>query len=143
MIRVPISTVPEALPNSPRNEPPVCGSEPESGARKAAAIEARLDHLELRLVEHAEGFKGEILERVERIQGRLENAMKPFLADGETGNDAENVVEFDSGEKDLHHLHVNNAREALNELNRTLRHSLEHLEALGNSVERMKRAVKS
>ena len=137
MIRIPLSTVPEARVLSSGDEPLTVSS----SGRSIDAIDARLDHLELRLVAHAEEFRGEMVERVERIHCQLENAMKPFKPDDETGEVVHNVVEFRAEESDFHHLHAKNACEALSELNRTLRSSREHLEALSHSVERMKRAI--
>ena len=137
MIRVPLSTVPEARVHSDGDDFRTVAS----SGRDIDAIDARLDHLELRLVAHAEEFRGEMVERVEEIYSRLENAMKPFQPDAETGEIASNVVEFNATESDFHHLHASNAREALSELNRTLRCSREHLDALSKSVERMKRAI--
>ena len=137
MIRIPLSTVPEASVLSDGNESLTVSS----SGRSIDAIDARLDHLELRLVAHAEEFRGDMVDRVEQIHCQLEHAMKPFKADAETGEVARNVVEFRAEESDFHHLHANNACEALSELNRTLRNSREHLEALSHSVERMKRAI--
>lgn len=137
MIRVPLSTVPEARILSDSDESVTVAS----SGRDIDEIDARLDHLELRLVAHAEEFRGEMVERVEEIQSRLENAMKPFQTPTEDGEVASNVVEFRADESDFHHLHANNACKALSELNRTLRSSREHLDALSKSVERMKRAI--
>lgn len=150
MIRVPFSshsktrTVTEPARPSLRED-----GVPASEEERVAWLEARLSTLEVKLVKHAEELKWQVSERVVRIQSRLENAMRPFaeeeLSDeGESageGGAAANVVPFVGASKNLHHLHASNAREALHELNQTLRLTREHLEALASSVDRMRRSV--
>lgn len=109
-------------------------------------LEARLEALEIRLLSHAEELKAQIAGRVMRIQSRLERALRPFQPESErerVERHADNVVEFGK-EGDLvvkevdHGLHACNAREAMLELNETLRVTREHLESLSSSIERMR-----
>jgi len=145
MIRVPFSSASEARQVTEVTRPPLrADGTPASEGERVAMIEARLATLEVKLVSHAEELKVQISERVVRIQSRLENAMRPFEG-GVDENAAEegamNVVPFGGESKDQHHLHASNAREALNELNQTLRLTREHLEALSSSVDRMRQSV--
>lgn len=145
MIRVPFSSASEARSAPPKAHPPLRGDgQPASEDERVAMIEARLASLEVKLVSHAEELKLQISERIVRIQSRLENAIRPFEG-GEPENTAEdtaaNVVPFAVDSKSQHHLHASNAREALNELNQTLRLTREHLEALSSSVARMRQSV--
>ncbi|MBP6783155.1 MAG: hypothetical protein KA152_05165 [Verrucomicrobiales bacterium] len=142
MIRVPFSSLSDARPSPDANRHSLrADGSPTTEKERVEMIEARLATLELKLVSHAEELKLQVSERVLRIQSRLENAMKPFQSEvdsGETGEGADNVVAFVTDEKHLHHLHATNACEALNDLNQTLRLTREHLEALANSVDRMR-----
>ncbi len=105
--------------------------------------------LETRLVNHAEELKLQISERVLRIQSRIESALRPFQAKAErkrVEEDVDNIVSFsetqESAEpRNKHELHAHNAREAMMELNDTLRITREHLDALSGSIERMKKSV--
>ncbi len=109
-------------------------------------LEARLEALEIRLISHAEELKAQIAGRVMRIQSRLERALRPFQPESERERgerQADNVVEFGKeGEQVVkevdHELHARNAREAMLELNETLRVTREHLESLSSSIERMR-----
>lgn len=122
-----------------------------SERERVRRLESRLSALELRLVTHAEDLKFQISERVLRIQSRIESALRPFQAKAERKRleeDADNVVDFsdtqESGEpRDKHQLYARNAREAMMELNDTLRVTREHLEALSGSIQRMKKSVGS
>lgn len=152
MIRIPFSSstpearfVPERSPSILRQD-----GTPASEEERVQMIEARLATLELKLVTHAEELKVQVSERVMRIQSRLENAMKFFQSsspgednEGDYSEEAGNVLEFSADLTHLHHLHAANAREAINELNQTIRLTREHLEALAGSVERMRQAVAS
>lgn len=112
-------------------------------------VEVRLSALESRLVSHAEELKSCIGARVMRIQCRIERAMRPFQPESERmrlERGADNILEFGSerpgrAETKDEALHARNAREAMLELNETLRTTREHLEALFGSIERMKRSV--
>ncbi|MBU6181024.1 MAG: hypothetical protein KGR69_15260 [Verrucomicrobia bacterium] len=114
-----------------------------SDLERADRVEARLAALEDRLVSHAEELKLNIDNRVMRIQSRVERAMGPFQPGG-LDQGAANVLDFrndDNGSAAQQALHVRNAREALLELNETLRDTRVHLEALSGSIERMKRSI--
>ncbi len=145
MIRVPFSSASEArqvtdVARTPRR----ADGTPASEEERVAMIESRLANLEVKLVSHAEELKHQISERVVRIQSRLENAMRPFeggIDENALDEGVMNVVPFGGESKDQHHLHASNAREALNELNQTLRLTREHLEALSSSVDRMRQSV--
>ena len=145
MIRVPFSSASEARTVTEVMRAPLrADGTPASEEERVAMIEARLATLEVKLVSHAEELKIQISERVVRIQSRLENAMRPFeggIEENASGDGAQNVVPFAAESKDQHHLHASNAREALNELNQTLRLTREHLEALSSSVDRMRQSV--
>ena len=112
-------------------------------------VEARLEALEIRLVSHAEELKSQISGRVMRIQSRIERALRPFQPESERERVerlADNVVEFGKegveATKEIDHdLHARNAREAILELNETLRVTREHLESLSSSIERMRESV--
>ncbi len=127
------------------------GSEPHSGsdAGRGDRLESRLEALEFRLISHAEDLKSQIAERVLRIQSRIERALRPFQPFSECGliePVADNVLEFGkegmvSSESVDHLLHASNAREAMMELNETLRVTREHLESLSSSIERMRASL--
>lgn len=114
-------------------------------------VESRLTLLEVNLVEHAEELKEQVTERVVRIESRIESALRPFHAKTErqrVEDEADNVVEFSENRgpvdpQDRHLLYARNAREAMNELNETLRLTREHLDSLSRMVDRMKRSAAS
>lgn len=150
MIRVPFFSAP-----APRLEPTELAlplsreTAPVGEGERVQRVESRLNLLEVTLVEHAAELKDQVSERVQRIECRIESALRPFHA-GEEGADegAENVVDFAGSRGPVggpHHtlLHARNAREAMLELNETLRATREHLESLEKMVERMKRSVAS
>lgn len=149
MIRIPFSAHSEAASPSKGKIQPFDGNliaaRPESSdAERVEVIEARLATLERKLVSHAEDLKVQVSDRVLRIQSRLENAMKPFVADSqemEPDQNGSNILSFSGEFTQLHHLHASNACTALSDLNQTLKATREHLEALASSVERMKRSV--
>lgn len=124
---------------------PQPGSESSRGER----MEARLEALEGRLISHAEELKSQIAGRVMRIQSRIERALRPFQPESErerVERNADNVVEFGkegevSDEPVDHLLHARNAREAMLELNETLRVTREHLESLARSIEQMRESL--
>lgn len=112
-------------------------------------MEARLEALESRLISHAEELKSQIAGRVMRIQSRIERALRPFQPESErerVERNADNVVEFgkegvETNEPVDHLLHACNAREAMLELNETLRVTREHLESLASSIEQMRASL--
>lgn len=114
-------------------------------------MEARLEALEERLIAHAEELKSQISGRVMRIQSRIERALRPFQPESErerVERNADNVVEFGkegevNDEPVDHLLHARNAREAMFELNETLRVTREHLESLESRIEQMREALAS
>lgn len=116
-----------------------------------ARLEARLSSLKVGLREHAEELKKQVSDRVLKIHSRLENALHPFQPESETDvaiDGAKNVLSFESPRHRLspeqrNLLHLRNAREAMKELNETLRATREHLEALDSSVEKMRRRIDS
>jgi hypothetical protein len=124
-------------------------SQPGSVAVRGDRMESRLEALEFRLISHAEELKCQIAERVLRIQSRIERALHPFepiSGSGPIEPIADNVLEFGkdggvSNESVNHLLHASNAREAMLELNETLRVTREHLESLSSSIERMRASL--
>lgn len=114
-------------------------------------VESRLSLLEVNLVEHAEELKQQVTERVLRIQSRIESALRPFNTKAERQRvevEADNIVDFSENRgpidpQDRHVLYARNAREAMMELNETLRVTQEHLDSLARMVDRMKRSVAS
>lgn len=120
-----------------------------SQSSRGDRMEARLEALEGRLISHAEELKSQIAGRVMRIQSRIERALRPFQPESErerVERNADNVVEF--GQEGIeteqpidHELHARNAREAMLELNETLRVTREHLESLAGSIERMRESL--
>lgn len=150
MIRVPFFTAFEGKTEPVRAaDSASAGTESDPRALRADRLEARLSALELRLVRHAEELRVQVSDRVMRIQSRLERAIRPFQPESERERcerSADNVVEFGFDEPRAeavndHLLHARNAREAMNELNETLRATRVHLEALSGSIERMRRNV--
>lgn len=114
-----------------------------------ARLEARLSSLEVGLREHSEELKQQVSARVLKIQCRLENALHPFQPEIEgsaAADGAKNVLSFENPQHRLspeqrNLLHLRNAREAMKELNETLRATREHLEALDSSVEKMRHRI--
>lgn len=152
MIRVPFFTSSDnrelhhrGLASVPSDHQPI--SESSRGDR----MEARLEALEERLIAHAEELKSQISGRVMRIQSRIERALRPFQPESErerVERNADNVVEFGkegevNDEPVDHLLHARNAREAMFELNETLRVTREHLESLASRIEQMREALAS
>ncbi len=136
MIRIPFSA------GSGDSDPPIHSLKDAPYRRKretSAELEARMRLLESTLSAHAEDLKTGVTERVDRIESRFHRAMTTLTSDDE-GNEAANVLEFEAGDVSLHHLPTTAALDALNELNDTLQLTREHLEALGNSVARMRRS---
>lgn len=117
----------------------------EAERHRAEQIEIRLSELELKLTQHAQELNSEISSRVLRIQSRIESALRPFHVKAESNRleeEADNLVSFSEGEgRTKHQLYAHNAREAMLELNETLRITREHLDALSGSVERMRTSV--
>lgn len=143
MIRIPFAASAEGKhPIEPSSRSGGAPTAEEEG--RVNRVEARLAALELRLAGHAEELSAQVSERVLRIQSRLENALRPFVAPEpetlESWNSGK-VVEFSGDSCDDHLIHARNACEALYELNQTLKLTREHLEALACSVDRMKRSV--
>ncbi len=113
-------------------------------------LDLRLARLEQRLAIHADELKSNVSERITRIQSRLERALGGFQLGREEGTEVEenpeNVVEFRNlrggkpGQAD-HVLCVKNAREAMTELNETLRLTRDHLEALSGSIDKMRSCI--
>lgn len=152
MIRVPFLNAGNPRLHEPESRPGALAPDfVRDGDETARRLEERLAALELRLGAHAEELQGQILGRVLRIQSRLESALAPFQSQSsprsaETAK-AANVIDFASSAQhapkgDSHDLlRLRNAREAVKELNQTLRATQQHFDALGESVERMRRLV--
>lgn len=114
-------------------------------------LDQRLARLEQRLAIHADELKSNVSERITRIQSRLERALGGFQSSREEGTEVEknpeNVVEFRnlrSGKPEReadHILCVKNARDAMTELNETLRLTRDHLEALSGSIDKMRSCI--
>jgi len=116
-----------------------------AGSAATAEVEPRLRLMEAKLTYHAEEIHRGVVERVDRIDSRIQRAMALLAADGEDRCE-ENVVEFRGvdagpGQASHHSLPAIAAREALHELNATLKVTREHLDALGASVGRLREAV--
>lgn len=150
MIRVPFfSTVSNPADDSEDITPMVNPSDLFRASGKEERIEARLEALEVRLVSHAEELKAQIAGRVMRIHSRIERALRPFQPESErekVERSTDNIVEFGQARKGNPAssdplLHARNAREAMLELNETLRITREHLEALSGSIDRMRKSV--
>lgn len=152
MIRVPFFSSTAASADAPQVLTPVI-STPEfsQDAGKSDRLEARLEALEVRLVSHAEELKSQIAGRVMRIHSRIERALRPFQPESErekVERSTDNIVEFGNSHRSKSGtpdplLHARNAREAMLELNETLRVTREHLEALSGSIDRMRKSVES
>jgi hypothetical protein len=147
MIRVPFFTSVERHDLHHRGFASVATEhQPVSESSRGERMEARLEALESRLISHAEELKSQIAGRVMRIQSRIERALRPFQPESErerVERNADNVVEFGeeggaANEPVDHLLHACNAREAMLELNETLRVTREHLESLARSIEQMR-----
>jgi len=134
MIRIPFSSGSEAPQGSASS---VQESSVVPEGRKH--LEGRMRLLESKLTTHAEDLKTSLVRRVDRIESRVSRALVSLGTDSE--EDAENVVEFESEAKDLHHLPATSALSALNELNETLVITRNHMEALDRSVSRMREAL--
>jgi hypothetical protein len=152
MIRIPFFSHPETeLGRDTRTLPAFPREAVAPDRERVDRVEVRLAALEDRLVSHAEELKSNIGNRVMRIQSRVERAMRPFQPESErmrAERSADNILEFGSErpgkpEPTAEALHARNAREAMLELNETLRQTREHLEALFGSIDRMKRSVSS
>ena len=150
MIRVPFFTTAENQDLRHRGLASVSSDpQPVSESSRGDRMEARLEALEGRLISHAEELKSQIAGRVMRIQSRIERALRPFQPESErerVERNADNVVEFGkegevTNELVDHHLHACNAREAMLELNETLRVTREHLESLARSIEQMRESL--
>ena len=137
MIRIPFTA--DSQTSSKRAESLHAEDAPRSGG-KSQSLEVRMDLLESKLEVHARDLKSRVTERVERIESRIHRAMNSLCGEAEEDG-AENVVEFVSGEKSLHHLPTTSAISALNELNATLQQTKEHLDALSQSVARMRQSI--
>ena len=147
MIRIPFTSPGEAQ-KGPSNQfaHAPSKSRPLLGKDQSRDLEEKLSALEVKLVVHAEELTAQVTERVDRIRSRVERAVEPFI-EGESNSVAKangKVIEFGSpsGDKELHHLHARNARDAMNELNSTLAATKKHLIALDESVARMRKAVR-
>lgn len=148
MIRIPFSTTPDSSSQTPAEAisgtdfTKPAGTFPGDEGSRDETLEARVSAMELKLTTHAEELASQVSDRVERIRCRIDKAMQSFLAEESVDSEAaEKVVEFETDEKQLHHLNACNARDAINELNQTLKITQEHLAALDCTVERMKGQV--
>lgn len=139
MIRIPFSADSETSPSgvSSAQRKQLAG---EGGS--AETLEVRMEKLESKLEMHARDLKDRVTDRVERIESRVHRAISS-LSGEKTEEGVQNVIEFSPGGKAMHHLPAASAISALNELNATLKHTREHLDALKISVEQMRRAIPS
>lgn len=137
MIRIPFSAASES-----RDEPSgFSRAKSESrGARSTEEIDARITMLETKLASHAEELKENVTERVDRIESRFHRALVSLGSSEEAEGD--NVVEFQSDAVTLHHLPATAALNCLNELNDTLQLTRDHVDALEESVDRMRRIAR-
>lgn len=103
-------------------------------------IDERIAALENNLTVHAEELTRNVVSRVERIESRFHRALISMGGDAEK-LEKENVIEFTTDHIVLHHLPTVAAIEALNELNHTLQLTREHVDALRDTVSRMKRSA--
>lgn len=150
MIRVPFFTTSDSRELRHRGLASVpSDNQPVSESSRGDRMEARLEALEGRLISHAEELKSQIAGRVMRIQSRIERALRPFQPESErerVERNADNVVEFGkegevTDDPVDHLLHACNAREAMLELNETLRVTREHLESLASRIEQMRESL--
>lgn len=135
MIRIPFSADSETSPS---------GVSSSQGKRMTGEggerLELRLGNLETKLERHARELKDRVTERVDRIESRVHRAIST-LSGEKAEEDVKNVIEFSAGGKSAHHLPAASAISALNDLNATLKHTREHLDALRVSVEQMRRTI--
>ncbi|MDF1859200.1 MAG: hypothetical protein P1U87_03230 [Verrucomicrobiales bacterium] len=136
MIRIPFSAATESQEDRPGFPSPSVN--PQS-SKSVEEIDARISILEKKLTAHAEELKSNITDRVDRIESRFQRALVSLGSESESGSE-EKVVEFKSDQVTLHHLPATAALHALKELNETLLLARDHVDALGESVERMRRA---
>lgn len=137
MIRIPFSDDSET---SPRRKKPTGSDQVVPMSEGPSSLESRMENLESKLEAHANDLKSKVTDRVDRIESRIHRAMSSLTGEGEDQS-VENVIEFQGEPKSLHHLPAASAISALNELNSTLKQTREHLEALGVSVEKMRRSI--
>ena len=135
MIRIPFSAATESKEDRSGLS---SASSHSSSAKSVEEIDARISLLERKLTNHAEELKSNITDRVDRIESRFQRAMVSLGSEADSENEG-NIVEFKNEQVTLHHLPATAALNALNELNDTLRLTRDHVEALGESVERMRR----
>jgi hypothetical protein len=137
MIRIPFSAASES------------GDEPSGFPRQKRElvrphstkdIDSRISMLESKLASHAMEMKENVTERVDRIESRFHRAMVSLGSSEEQEGDK--VVEFRSDTVTLHHLPATAALNCLNELNDTLQLTRDHVEALEESVDRMRRLAR-
>lgn len=137
MIRIPSSAAAESANGTSR---PSSTPEGERPSRSVEEVDARISMLEAKLTSHAEQLKANITDRVARIESRFHRALISLGSEAESEGQG-NVVEFKSDQVNLHHLPATAALHALNELNDTLQLTRDHVEALGESVARMRRVT--
>ena len=137
MIRIPFSAAPES-----EEKPSGFPRHQRESARPQSAedIDARISMLESKLASHAEELKENVTQRVDRIESRFHRAMVSLGSSKE--QEGEKVVEFQSDAVTLHHLPAAAALNCLNELNDTLQLTRDHVEALEESVDRMRRIAR-
>lgn len=134
MIRIPFSTGSEAREVSSHT-----AEESADSSITRDQLESRMRLLESKLGQHAEELKTNIVQRVERIESRINRALVSMGSESEEAS-ADNVVEF-QGESSPHHLPTTSAVSALNELNDTLELTRSHMEALDRSVSKMRKTL--
>lgn len=136
MIRIPFSSATEPGETRRKTRPrgPV-----EDFPELSGDLDERIAALETNLTTHAEELTRNVVSRVDRIESRFHRALVSMGGDEEK-LETENVIEFTSDQVSLHHLPTVAALEALNELNHTLRLTREHVDALSDTVTRMKRS---
>ena len=137
MIRIPFSAASES-----GDEPSGFPLHKRESARRHSTedIDTRISMLESNLASHAEEMKENVTERVDRIESRFHRAMVSLGSSEEQEDDK--VVEFQSDTVTLHHLPATAALNCLNELNDTLQLTRDHVEALEESVDRMRRLAR-
>ncbi|MCG8601649.1 MAG: hypothetical protein MI807_16015 [Verrucomicrobiales bacterium] len=137
MIRIPFSAA-----SGSEKEPSGFSRHPRpTGERKSTEeIDARISLLESKLASHAEELKENVTERVDRIESRFHRALVSLGSP--EGEEEEKVVEFKSDAVTLHHLPATAALSCLNELNDTLQLTRDHVDALEESVDRMRRIAR-
>ncbi len=137
MIRIPFSAASES-----GDEPSGFPRQKRESARPHSTkdIDSRISMLESKLASHAMEMKENVTERVDRIESRFHRAMVSLGSSEEQEGDK--VVEFQSDTVTLHHLPATAALNCLNELNDTLQLTRDHVEALEESVDRMRRLAR-